>query len=358
MKVLFFTKGDKSTASSRFRVWYVARRLKEQFGYEYEVIHSIGYSFWKPALKRFRILRELTQKIKERDSEIIFIHKSLFPLDYILLTVFLKKMYGKKMIYDLDDAEWLHSKFKSRLLAKNADMIFCGSHEIFNWAKKYNKNLEIIPTVVDHALYLPFAAEHKEKNEYTLCWQGEGPGHFRDGHINTLKDILDGLYERKAFKFRFLFIGSRNSAEIKALFKDAPYQVIFVDSVDWASDPVAVPRVMKEFEADFGFNPLKDSPWNRAKCSFKALEYMAAGIPVAQSAVGENSFVTKDGENGVLFYSVGEAIDRTLRVFSSTEIRKKMGEAALRTVKDGYSFEAVIPKIKRILQSWEDEKNS
>ena len=35
--------------------------------------------------------------------------------------------------------------------------------------------------------------------------------------------------------------------------------------------------------------PLQDTPWQRAKCGVKLLEYMAAGLPAVASPVGINA---------------------------------------------------------------------
>src|SRR3989344_2484016 len=56
MRILFFTKGNSSVASSRQRVWRVAERLHKQYGWDYEVLHSISYSLFSLRPSRFKIL--------------------------------------------------------------------------------------------------------------------------------------------------------------------------------------------------------------------------------------------------------------------------------------------------------------
>ena len=68
--------------------------------------------------------------------KIIFVHKSLYPWDVVLLILAAKKLLGKKLVYDLDDAEWYHSFLKTYILVKCADNVFCGSRVILNWVKK------------------------------------------------------------------------------------------------------------------------------------------------------------------------------------------------------------------------------
>jgi glycosyltransferase involved in cell wall biosynthesis len=46
--------------------------------------------------------------------------------------------------------------------------------------------------------------------------------------------------------------------------------------------------------------PLADTLWERGKCSFKLIQYMACAMPVVASPVGMNVDVVKPGRNGWL----------------------------------------------------------
>ncbi len=43
-----------------------------------------------------------------------------------------------------------------------------------------------------------------------------------------------------------------------------------------------------------------DSPWERGKCGYKLIQYMACGLPVVASPIGVNEQIVRDGENGYL----------------------------------------------------------
>ena len=51
---------------------------------------------------------------------------------------------------------------------------------------------------------------------------------------------------------------------------------------------------------DVGVMPLEDSEWARGKCSYKALQYMAAGIPVVADDVGVSARVIGHDVGGLV----------------------------------------------------------
>ena len=60
---------------------------------------------------------------------------------------------------------------------------------------------------------------------------------------------------------------------------------------------------------DVGVYPLADDEWSKGKCGFKAIQFMACGVPVVAAAVGVNREIIEDGVNGFLA-STAEEWDR------------------------------------------------
>ena len=46
--------------------------------------------------------------------------------------------------------------------------------------------------------------------------------------------------------------------------------------------------------------PLFDTPWERGKCAYKLIQYMACGLPTVASDIGANRDVMVDGTTGYL----------------------------------------------------------
>jgi len=356
MNILFFTKGDKVVPSSRQRVWRVAERLHTQYGWEYKVMHSIGYSLFSISFSRFKTLFYVTYNLQLTTYNCLFVHKSLFPWDVVLLIIASKKLFRKKLVYDLDDAEWIHSPKKSRMLARHADIIFCGSHEILRWAEQYNNTCVFIPTALDVSLYADYAVSHDKRDVLTIGWIGQGKAHFKAGNFTVLKTALTALCA-DGMPFRFVIIGSQNYQPLHDYFSSVSFEVIFVDEADWTRES-AVPKLVNEYFFDMGVMPLADTPFNRAKCAFKAVEYMACGVPTVASPVGEAPYVIKNKINGFLAQTPEEWALAIETLLKDVSLRKRMGKAGKEFIGVQYSYQSIIPLIKEELVKLDNKTNN
>lgn len=345
MKILFFTKGDKIVGSSRQRIWFIAERLQKAYDISYEVVHSIKYSSWSLSPTRIRELRRVQKILRDQSFDIIYVHKSLFPLDVILLIIYASR--GRRMIYDLDDGEWLHSPLKSWLLARFAEQIVTGSHEIFAWARRHNKRVSFIPTVIDHKLYTNYIVSHTPRSEYTIGWVGSAKGHFIDGNFTVLRTALENL-SRKGRRLRFVIVGAQHYEPLKKYFKSTSFETIYIDELQW-QDPSCTPKKIFEYQFDIGCLPLADIAVSRAKCGYKAIEYMACGVPVVASPVGENSIVVENYKTGLLARTAEEWERAIEKLLKDVSLRERMGKMGIERVKNVYSYDAAIPQYKPVI---------
>lgn len=101
---------------------------------------------------------------------------------------------------------------------------------------------------------------------------------------------------------------------------------------------------------DIGVLPEPDDPWTRGKGAFKALLYMAAGIPVVASRVGVNSEVV---EHGVMGYVVDDDqgwIDAMSRLADDAELRAELGARGRERVERLYSAHVQAPRLAAVLR--------
>ncbi|MEK7649539.1 MAG: glycosyltransferase family 4 protein [Patescibacteria group bacterium] len=341
--ILFLTKGDRDTASSRLRVWQV----RDSIAPDAEVIHSIAYAFTDISRARVHMVRSLWRRMCARDIKILFVHKSLFPWDVAFMLWLAKILYGKQIIYDLDDAEWIHSPRKTHALMRMADIVFAGSHEIFDYARSMKaQQVVLVPTSIDVRMY------QKPKSvapPITVGWIGQGKAHFRQGNFTVLKPALDKLAERNA-AFRLVIAGSENYQPLKDCFKDVRYEVVYIDEADW-KDAQTPSTLIGKYHFDIGVMPLVDSDFNRAKCALKAIEYMASALPVVASRIGEAKYVVDDGKSGFLALTDTEWVSALERLVGDTELRARLGDHGRKIVLDRYSLEEAVSQIQKVVEN-------
>jgi glycosyltransferase involved in cell wall biosynthesis len=100
---------------------------------------------------------------------------------------------------------------------------------------------------------------------------------------------------------------------------------------------------------DVGIMPLPDNPWERGKCGFKLIQYMACGKPVVASPVGVNREIVVEGVNGFLASTQKEWVDALLRLKENPALRRTMGERGRRMVEERYCLQVTAPRLQRIL---------
>jgi glycosyltransferase involved in cell wall biosynthesis len=95
---------------------------------------------------------------------------------------------------------------------------------------------------------------------------------------------------------------------------------------------------------DIGIMPLPDEPFERGKCGYKLIQYMASGRPVIASAVGVNSeIVTPD--SGILAADAAEWKSALLRLCADRGLQRTMGRAGRLKVEKEYTLQVNAPRL-------------
>jgi glycosyltransferase involved in cell wall biosynthesis len=98
-------------------------------------------------------------------------------------------------------------------------------------------------------------------------------------------------------------------------------------------------------------------PWSRGgveefQVSLKIVEYMAAGKPVLVINTTGNRFVVKDGVNGLLAEpDVEDLSKKLLLLLENSELSKKLGQNALKTIKGSRDSKVIADKFERLIRT-------
>jgi glycosyltransferase involved in cell wall biosynthesis len=97
--------------------------------------------------------------------------------------------------------------------------------------------------------------------------------------------------------------------------------------------------------------PLADGSWERGKCGYKSVQYMAAGLPVVASRVGASAGLVVEGETGILVSSHDEWVAALERLVADPALRRRWGEGGRRRAEEAYSLDVMAPRLIDLLGS-------
>jgi glycosyltransferase involved in cell wall biosynthesis len=102
---------------------------------------------------------------------------------------------------------------------------------------------------------------------------------------------------------------------------------------------------------DVGLMPLPDLPWERGKCGYKLIQYMASAVPAIASPVGANRDIIVSGETGFLAETRAEWVSSLLLLAGDPALRHSMGTAGRQRVEERYSLQSRAPELIQLLHN-------
>lgn len=320
MKRVLFLILHETMPSSRVRVTMLLRDLAEQG------IAGAVRVYPRRLSAKLRMFREI------RRHDIVFIQKKLpAPADLLLF-----KLARRRMVFDFDDAIYCrHNSSKgeaSRLrgwkfanMVRQADLVVAGNRILAERARPLNRNVAILPSAVETRGAVVNAHAAKP-GPCVIGWVG-GEGNL--GYLALLIPVLQRLARSHDIQLRV--VCSRGI--------DIPG--VAVRFIPWtlAGEQAEVAQF------DIGVMPLSASEHAAGKCGYKALLYMAAGVPPVVSDVGINGDIVRHGEEGFVARAIDDYYGWLDRLVRDPALRRRMGAKARVRAEQDYS----VPVIARRL---------
>jgi len=348
MTVHFFTFSGPQGGSSRQRAFRVVDELNKR-GVA-AVIHAppvldISRTRWPK--KFFLIVQVFRALWCIQKGDIVYLQRAIANKYFFVLMLMYLRLMRRKMIFDFDDPVYLHSYRKTRMFCRMADTVITCTHVQATWARQFNTNVHVIHIALDLAAYEKFTKLYKPESGLPVVgWVGSGPEHMRN--LELLASVFREMFRGSASPFTFTLVGSLKDPKIYDLFTGIPGLTSrFIDSLDW-NNPESVPSEIQKF--DIGVIPhQQDGEWNKAKSSFKVLEYMACGVATIASRFGEMPHIITDGVDGYLASDTDEWVKKLDILLREQAVRKRIGSTGQERIREAYCFDAIMPRLVDIL---------
>jgi glycosyltransferase involved in cell wall biosynthesis len=347
MKVLAFASYPVEAAATRYRLQQFVGPLSERgisltirpfldskrFNslYQRRALASTGLGLLKATARR------LSDVFATRKADVVLIQREAMIFGPPVIEWLSTRLIGRPMVLDLDDATYVpytsptYGKFGKALkwfsktddLIRWANVVTCGNRAIAEYAESKGAQTRIIPTVVDTDVFSPKA--RPPNGPLVLGWIGT---HSTFPYLREIFPVLQKLAHTHRFKIKIVGAGT----------SEVNIPGVEVENLEWKLD-----REVEDFQSfDIGLYPIDASlyaeKWAAGKSGFKAIQYMAIGIPFVASPVGAAAYI---GDAGVTHFAAStqdEWLSALERLLSDPQLRKEMGAAGRRHIVEHYSL--------------------
>jgi glycosyltransferase involved in cell wall biosynthesis len=311
--------------------------------YNRKALHLTTMRLLKAALLRSKDV------IAARNADVVLIQREAMLFGPPLIEWLAARVFRRPMVLDLDDATYvpytsptygglgkaLKWAGKTDKLIRWASIVTCGNRAIADYVTNKGTAARIIPTVVDTEVFQP--GPKTQNGLPVLGWVGT---HSTFPYLETIFPVFRDLARSHRFKLKIVGAG----------IKDVNVPGVEVENLEWKLD-----REIEDFQSiDVGLYPIDSTlysgNWASGKSGFKAIQYMAVGIPFVASPVGA---IEEIGQNGITHLHATtskewyEALDRLL---SDAKLRRTMGAAGRCHVVEHYSLSDQTEKLAAVLK--------
>lgn len=350
MKILLLSRYAQLGASSRLRFYQYLPSLAES-GIDVTVAPLLGDDYvrglYGGKVSVFAVLKAYIARLfymrRADEFDLVWVEKEMLPWipGWIELGLF---PAGVPLVADYDDAVFhrydqhrasiVRSILGSKIdkVMQRADLVVAGNQYLADRAQSAGaRRVEILPTVVDVARYAIVESCGNEASP-VIGWIGS-PATAKFLHL--IAPALNELVAAR--KVKLVAVGA-NASQVNNL----PVTVL-----PWAE----ATEVSDIQHFDIGIMPLPDAPFERGKCGYKLIQYMACGRPVVASPVGVNSKIVHDGVDGFLATTHAEWVAALTRLIDHPELRRQMGLAGRSKIEAQYSLQAASSRLADLLKS-------
>ncbi|MGC2237483.1 MAG: glycosyltransferase family 4 protein [Pyrinomonadaceae bacterium] len=275
------------------------------------------------------VFRRLAESFRVRKFDLLFVQREAMFFGPAFFENLYRKIGNLPLVLDLDDATYVgyesptYGKLGSFLkffgktdnLIRQASVVTCGNRFIAEYVREKGTEAVIIPTVVDTEIFRP---SEKTNKIPVIGWIGT---HSTFPFVESIFPVLQRLAQKHEFVLKIVGAG-REKVEIDG---------VKIENPNWNLE-----REVSDFRSlDIGLYPVKtsgsaSSEWLLGKSGFKAIQYMAVGVPFVMSPVGVCAEIGEPDETHFAAESDEQWYKSLDKLLSDAKLREQMGASGRR----------------------------
>lgn len=350
LRVLILTRYGRKGASSRLRFFqFLPLFEKAEIDFTVQSLFSDELLSQKYSIGKYdfsSLVSAYAARVcvlfKRKQFDLVWIEKEALPM----LPTTIEHFFLRDIPYilDFDDAifhqydehpnVYVRYFLGARIdhLMSRAFMVIAGNDYLAQRARNAGcSRVELLPTVIDLARYVPKRFIDEESSICRIVWIGS-PATKK--YLQLLKAPLTALRRTHSFKLRVIGV---SEFEIPS---------VDVETVKWEE----ATEVEALRDCDIGVMPLIDGSWERGKCGYKLIQYMACGLPVVGSSIGVNPEIIRQGVTGFLVNANEDWVRSLAALIDDAAVRCRLGLSGRKRVEESYCVQQVGPRLINLLQ--------
>jgi glycosyltransferase involved in cell wall biosynthesis len=251
-------------------------------------------------------------------------------------------LLGVPVVLDFDEAifignihptnrrwAWLRDPRRLPVALRSARAVTAQNDYLADFARRFNSRVSVVPTPVDTEARRPRTM--RRPGPVVIGWLGS---ETTAPYLHLVDDALARLSDESDIVVRVVG-GAYLSPRLR-----------HVDVREFS-----LGREQSDLDGfDIGILPEPDDPWTKGKGGYKALLYMAAGIPVVASRVGVNPDIVADGETGYCVDTTEEWVTALHRLIGDEGLRNRLGSAGRARAVEYFSVAVIAPRFAAALR--------